>query len=513
MEDLTSLDVGLFDPGMTHLHRVGLAGLYMTLKNCRIEDGKPERLDFELSTTRVKLMWNGDAKRVLDAFFRWAFRVSSKFPEGVIEFAGHTVIRMGDLQRIELSKAILGSYLQHYQQNRIPKTKAKRTLNVSLENRQVLVNYRPFVKAYAHCDAAEHLFTKGGQLIDYAKIKGWLYPGAIQRHERFGNTVIGEPPQRFICLLFAPVASLYYHIRRLTADGKVDRRRSTVVCMPHIIDLEKYARSYQRYLTSPVDRLSAAGLGDAALSALVALKGNETIEDLGVSGCAVQTMGTLPWKEPQQTKTDANAIEEVSDRILDSFEVAIRCLPNEIVITGQKRGRKGVEKNNGYIVRTSLARAWIADNIATGRNWFDGFWNLMKSKQLARDINRQRKGLKLMVEQAHWKFEADKCFVDAVHVAIRNRYGALASRAKQRGEVIRFDREFERMRTGLMRAKNVRTLRAELADLFARGGINKTLQTDWRTVLPLFVGGRLAKGTRSGFVSIGLVCQGGSRRS
>ena len=93
-----------------------------------------------------------------------------------------------------------------------------------------------------------------------------------------------------------------------------------------------------------------------------------------------------------------------------------------------------------------------------------------------------------MTEEAPWPFEADKQFVEAVHAAIRNRYGALAAHAKKQGEAIRFDREFERMRTGLMRAKNAQTLRAELADLFARGGLNRTLQQQWQDLLPLFVG-------------------------
>ena len=69
-------------------------------------------------------------------------------------------------------------------------------------------------------------------------------------------------------------------------------------------------------------------------------------------------------------------------------------------------------------------------------------------------------------------YQPDKLFVDAVHVAIRNRYGALAAQASKKGEKIPFDRKFTRMRTGLMRAKNAQTLRAELADLFARGGLN-----------------------------------------
>ena len=93
-----------------------------------------------------------------------------------------------------------------------------------------------------------------------------------------------------------------------------------------------------------------------------------------------------------------------------------------------------------------------------------------------------------MVEEAMQSYEQEQKFVQAVHQAIRNRYGALAAQATKRGEAIRFDREYERMRTGLMRAKNEHTLRQEIADLFARGGLNKSLQDNWRDLLPLFTG-------------------------
>ena len=93
-----------------------------------------------------------------------------------------------------------------------------------------------------------------------------------------------------------------------------------------------------------------------------------------------------------------------------------------------------------------------------------------------------------MVEKASWPKEEDKLFVEAVHNALRNRYGALSGRAKARNEAPQFKREFERIRTSLMRTKNRETLRAEIADLFARGGVNKVLQSNWDKVLGLFAG-------------------------
>ncbi len=58
---MNHLSIGLFDPGMTHIHRIGLAGLYMTLKNL----GTGSRLDgieYELGKNRVILNWSGNVK-------------------------------------------------------------------------------------------------------------------------------------------------------------------------------------------------------------------------------------------------------------------------------------------------------------------------------------------------------------------------------------------------------------------------------------------------------------------
>jgi CRISPR-associated protein Cas8a1/Csx13 len=112
----------------------------------------------------------------------------------------------------------------------------------------------------------------------------------------------------------------------------------------------------------------------------------------------------------------------------------------------------------------------------------------MQSKNIATNISYEKKGLNIMIQETQWNQNADKLLVEAVHKALRNRYGKIAAQAKKLGEPARFDREFERVRTSLMRAKNRQTMRAELADLFARGGINGVLQENWKLLLPLFTG-------------------------
>jgi CRISPR-associated protein Cas8a1/Csx13 len=356
-----------------------------------------------------------------------------------------------------------------------------------LEDKQVVIEYRPLVKPYAHALEAKSVLDDKGRPKERIPIKGWLYPGAAERHSTLSGTEMEETPERFLCLLFTPVASLYFKLSHRGSDGKFDKRRSTAVCLPHIADLKNYARCYERYLRTPVQRLSADGLGDAGLSALVLLKADDSVDKLGITGCTVLTMGTVVWSKQQRTRTGVSLLEDIRESVLETFDLACRCLPNRIVVKEPKKNEKISGTQFRYFVSTSLARGLVADNIASRLEWFAGFSQIMCSQQLAKSVGYEKGGLREMLEHVSWPRESDKRFIEAIHVAMRNRYGALASQARQRGENIRFDREFERMRTGLMRAKNAQTLRTELANFFARGGINKILQKDWQQILTLLV--------------------------
>jgi len=481
--------IGLFEPGMTYVHRVGLAGLYMTLQRIQSSGQSIQGLEFELKPDRVTLSWGAGGPGPLAALCQFAF---GRTASGLVDFGAHRAMPIGDLERIELTRAVLGSFLQHNKQNLIPKGTANRTVSIELNEQQVMVEYRPLVKPYAHAELASQILNKKGVPKDMVAIKGWLYPGGAKRHSSLTGAEMEESPGRSLCLAFAPVASLYYRLYHREADGSFDKRRGTAVCFPHLNNVERYAAHYQRYLDSPVERLSADGPGDAGLSALVTLRAKDRLADLDIAGCTVITMGTVGWSKQQRTRTEVFAIDEVEESTLDLFDLACRCLSNKILVrVPQAKSKKGAKTDDAgprYFVTTSLARGLVADNIAAGREWFHDFTSLMSSEKRSRQIGFDRKGLNEMVDKIEWQSEADKRFVEAVHDAVRSRYGAIAARAKEKGEKIPFDREFTRMRTGLMRVKNTSTLRAELADLFARGGINRTLQTEWREILPLFTG-------------------------
>ncbi len=484
-----SLTMSLFDPMMTNFHRIGLAGLFMSLQQLG-KSGGVEGGTWELSDVGVTLRWKDKPKEFFEKLLSSSFRVSK---DGLVDFAAHRSRGMGIAEKTLLQQALFETFLNHNKQNKVPKGTALAQVSVPMEGKNPVFSYKPLVKSFAHSEAAKKLFTSSGQTFkESIIIKKWLLPGAVQRHSSFGEdcSAFEETPSRYLCLLFAPMACLYYRLSLLARDGKRDKRKRAAVVIPHITNLRTYADAFQRYLVSPMGRLSASGLADAGLAALLCLKSEESMNSLGITGFSVITYGRVPWDKNQAPRTGSIDFEDVSPETLDRFSLAWKCLGNRTLFLHQKDSAGEERGKAGTIIARSVAspvRGFISENISSGKPWYQGFAALFSSKELAKRISYEREGLSEMVREMVWDLSSEEKFVEAIHQAIRFRFGKLASQAKERNERPPFDREFERMRTGLMRAKNAQTLRAELADFFSRGGINSVLQEDWKQVLGIMV--------------------------
>ncbi|PIU55291.1 MAG: hypothetical protein COS89_07740, partial [Deltaproteobacteria bacterium CG07_land_8_20_14_0_80_38_7] len=120
MEELDRWNLGLFDPGMTAFHKVGLAGLYMTLKSFDQKEFESVG-NWELKPHCVEIAWNGKPGPLFAKLLKRAFEIS---PKGLIQFSAHKKKGLGDLQRLLLHEVISNTFLQHPQHKEIEK-KAK----------------------------------------------------------------------------------------------------------------------------------------------------------------------------------------------------------------------------------------------------------------------------------------------------------------------------------------------------------------------------------------------------
>lgn len=471
-----SLTLKLFDPGMTHLHRVGLAGLYMTLNQLDPAEYQ-EHGGWKLTSTAVELFWQNSPKDLLEPIIKKALGISK---DGVLDFFVHRKHRMGDLEKFNFHKAVLGTFLQ---QTRTRKTAKEETrLSFEYDQKTITVSFKKLTQY--NNQKTTNIFDKKGGFKKNIKLAGWAFPGGIVRHADFkAPTELSDSADKFLCLLFAPVGALFFLISCKNKEGKRDNRKGAAIILPHIKDLEVFDRCYRKYLHSPVSKLYANSLGDAGLSALAVLNakgGDGMLRELEIDSCSIVTQGKVPWNKQGKSRTALEQIRTVNRPRLAFFSFASGILANKLVI----------KEDESYYVQTSTARGLIAGNIAADRPWYTDFYTIMQSQKIAYATGFDRRGLHAMIEseRTNWPDPADKLFVETIHAAIRNRYGALAARASAKGEKIRFDREFEKIRTSLMRAKNAQTMRRELADLFARGGINKSLQQNWPQLLELFTG-------------------------
>ena len=279
-----SLTIGLFDQGMTPLHRVGLAGLYMTLKH--LNPAQYEKAGgWELHPHDIRIFWKDKPANIVGPIIQQAFGLSK---QGCIEFLAQKNCKMGDVERFLFHKSVFQTF--HLRHPQIAQTeKQESSIVLDFGDRTVTQTFKP-VKAYRNQRIADVLFDKKGVFRDNIDLAGWTFPGGTVRHVAYaGATTLSSSPGLFLTLAFAPVASLYFIISSKDTNGNFDSRKDSAVILPHLRNLEDYYGCYARYLGSPVERLYASGPGDAAMLALTTLHlsgSNGKLGELEVDSCS-----------------------------------------------------------------------------------------------------------------------------------------------------------------------------------------------------------------------------------
>ena len=129
-----------------------------------------------------------------------------------------------------------------------------------------------------------------------------------------------------------------------------------------------------------------------------------------------------------------------------------------------------------------------------GRPWYAGFVNLMIKNNPATDkpfrnqLSFERKGLNEMIrDDTMWDREGEAIVVQAVHEAMRMRYGQIADENKGKPAAMknRMQGFREKLRIEISGAKTESQVRYALMNLFSRGGNNSVLRKGWRQILPI----------------------------
>lgn len=466
---MQQLTFHLADPSYTFLHRAGIAGLWMTLKQLERDKVEYENgMSWDLSNTRqVILSWNGQDQTALDWLLNQAFQLD----RGVIALRGIDAKTMRRDAQISIHQGILSTFLQHNSTHKSLGMKSESLQFGGEDAPEIPVSYK-ILQRYVYQDFANALCDKQGDLLQKPiSVAGWLNPGAAVRHVAFSaDTSFEELPESTLVLLFAPVACYYYRLQSRLRQ----QRAQYVLVIPEISDLQDYVVYRQnpnlRYYADYAD-FCACGLGDAGLRFLTYGNMAQQARKSRVSRCQVITLGTVAWSSQQRTRTDSCIVEADAETCRE-YEICSDHLPDRPIL-----------QKDGAFISTSFARELITENLARGLPWHDGFADKVNSNDLFQRLVYERGGLYNVIQKIWDNEDLERLFVQVCHEAIRYTYGQISQQAKARGEIANFDRKTVQIRTSLSRCKTSQSFREFMTDFWARAGKLPTLQQHWADLM------------------------------
>lgn len=463
--------ISLSDPGMTALHKVGLAGLWMTLKAFE-QDQKlmrtiPTGAGWKLDDRSVMLVYGQEPKRLFDWLIQESFKLDKN---GLFWFPALGNPADNVQQAVVRQATMLGTFLQHGLTRKAdPPTDQKGSVNTVVDDLPHVLQFRK-VSAYAH----QKQDIVPGKMVPLA---GWCLPGGSERHAAFDETKLAESAVRALVLRFAPVGAVCFEIR---TRGQGVRPAYSLV-LPEVTDLVQYARARARFLQYGVKQLYAAGSADAGMRVLAELHAAGLLPDLRSASCRVMSFGTVPWSTQQKTRVQLFSVRAGAEDDLALYRKCTGWLAPSLV------------RREGQIPfwDVPMVPDLVAQNISTGRAWYRGFADLVAEKDRRKHVFAyEKEGVTAMVEDAEVMTEGpERLFVLACQEAMRRHMGQRFARPGRD-----WGTEFEKVRVSIARCKNAATLRETITDLWSRGGTlhkgeRTLLRTDddwWRQVLPLF---------------------------
>lgn len=473
-------------PGMTSLHKAGLAGLYLTLRAFEEKGEQINGLAWELEPTQVALQWSDG---MLKTAFQNLIDRSFRLEEGFIVLTGLEISKpLTTDQKHHLYTALLNSFLQFGPHR---PTDSKRVLTYEVDDRPCWIKDFAPVRKFRHQQAIADFIDGFGHFKESVEAAGWLYPGGGQRHVVHAATKLNEPTDLAFALLFASVGVIYYTIKS-RAKG---RKARLAMLVPEIKDLEIYAQIRQALAAQGVRELTASSASDAALRMLSTIEanqvGNQFADIFGASFvCRVITFGIVSWNEKQKSRTYTCSVLSGNLPGFENYRKAAAIFKNRWQRVQAKSDRKGNQTEpERYFVTTFSAREFIADNIAQGKVWYRDIATYLSHQETREQLQYERKELYEMVENASYDDESERLFIRVCHESWRRRLGKLGQRATSESTSFSalVKKESEKLRTSLARCKNAETLRETVVDFWSRAGANESLRGEGlANLLPLF---------------------------
>jgi CRISPR-associated endonuclease/helicase Cas3 len=498
----TSLVVDLDMPGMTPLLAAGVGGLaaslYAIARQAALATGAEPQLDTivvgpgtaRVEARRVLLEWPpGTEKEFFEALCSASFRIDR---DGIIDLPG----AWGESGPPSLSvrsvmqDALRYTFLQHG-------SAAQRDGAPQLMPEPREEGERPLMVRVQRHSSFNH---QGGAALILEALRrgevaaaGWVYPGAITRHEGFKNdTECGYNAAELIAGLFAIVGAPSFRV----GDRPIG---AILVVVP--ADLRRFAKERRWFSPTALADTSVSSAADAALRAWLTQRLRRVDTFPSVASISAMALKKLPWADKQKGRFRVVELADVDDPMLTRLEAALGDLPR--LLRTQVVEVEGVtqdDERQGFWLRVSEFRGFVTENIAAGRRWFEGFATARTQDDPPRFLHRFRQagrndlgalrreeveGVRRMIEAELRPSEAR--LIEAIHDAMRRRFNTIYQENKTNPEARRNRRirQRDRWRLSFTNARTASDVRRAVTDLVGRESTNSTLQQSWREITAL----------------------------
>jgi len=481
------LNLFLSRPGMSALHKAGLAGLYMTLRALEKSKFKIEGFQFELSPKAVNLSFPEDAvEDTIDKLVRFGFQTDES---GFIVLPG---LSIGGGQSFENKLLTHESVLNTFYQFGPHRKSSVELRNFSGDNDRPIIkpNFRAVSSFVAQNSASS--FVRAKKLAEKIEVISWMYPGGTEKHAGLSGTSLYEPSGTALPLLFAPVGVVYVPVRAFHSASASKIR--VCILLSDITNLEEYAEIRAEIAGLSELKLVMSGASEALLFLAERFKIRRS---QGVSELPLVTsiaMGSLVWVGGgQKVRTAVRSLRTSDPGILRNYEIICAALKNQVVIR-EAKVKKGKDRPpDTSFISVPSSRGLFAENIVNGRYFYSEISDIFiphqdQSGNLRYRISYEREGLSNMIEKIEFATPGERIFIEAFHEAWRRHLGQLGAQSKLEGSSFknRATRDFERLRSSLARSKNADSVRETITEFWARSGSIPALRDNWEKVIPLF---------------------------
>ncbi|MCL6433968.1 MAG: type I-MYXAN CRISPR-associated Cas8a1/Cmx1, partial [Leptolyngbyaceae cyanobacterium HOT.MB2.61] len=338
---MTELVLSIFDPNTLLPHRAGIAGLALALSAL---DPASAPIQWEVTEDAVKLSWDGSDLEAI----QWLLSQTYRSEQGYLEVPA---LKLDEQGRYIFTEGVMSTFLQHNQQRTREKQAVPLTFLIEDDQPEIRIDYRSVVDCYYTRDFKE-AFTSKGAFKTEIPLKGHHLPGLV---ECFVNGAYVESPTGFLALLFLPLACGYYQLPGF---------RSALV-IPEVRNLKEWVNLRRRMPGRTYRSFRASSAGESALSFLLREKLVEDAQQFRVDYCEVYQLGKQPWDGNQSYLKQAVHRVQVSDQVLELYEIASRLLPPRVKLK---------QDGEGTWLAESKVLAWISDNLIANKVWYSGFF-------------------------------------------------------------------------------------------------------------------------------------------